>query len=72
MAQCQRLHLSLQEMQVWSLSQENTLEKEMAAHSSILSGKIPGTEKTGGLKPMGWQRSDYDQVTEHACIHDSV
>ena len=44
----------------------------MAAHSSILSGKIPGTEKTGGLKPMGWQRSDYDQVTEHACIHDSV
>ena len=38
-----------QEMQVWSLGQEDPLEKEMAAHSSILALKIPWTEEPGGL-----------------------
>ena len=32
-----------QETQVWSLGQENPLEKEMATHSSILAWKIPWT-----------------------------
>ena len=32
-----------QETQVWSLSQEDPLEKEMATYSSIIAGKIqPG------------------------------
>ena len=31
----------MQEMQVWSLSQEDPLEKEMATHFSILDWKIP-------------------------------
>ena len=34
----------MQEAQVRSLSQEDPLEKEMAAHSSILAWKIPWTE----------------------------
>ena len=39
-----------------SLGQENPLEKEMAAYSSILAWKIPWTEEPGGLQFMGLQR----------------
>ena len=35
------------------LGQEDPLEKEMAAHSSIFAGKIPWTEEPDGLQPMG-------------------
>ena len=34
---------------VQSLGQEDTLEKGMANHSSILAWKIPRTEDSGGL-----------------------
>ena len=34
---------------VLSLGQENSLEKEMASHSSILAWEIPWTEEPGGL-----------------------
>ena len=30
----------MQETQVWSLGQEDSLEKEMTAHSSILASEI--------------------------------
>ena len=40
---------TMQEMQVWSLGQEDTLEKEMATYSSILAWEIPWTEESGGL-----------------------
>ena len=33
-----------QEMQAWSLGQEDPLEKEMATHSSIFAWRIPWTE----------------------------
>ena len=36
---------------VWSLGQEDPLEKEMATHYSILAWEIPWTEKPGGLSP---------------------
>ena len=39
----------MKEMQVWSLSQEDPLEKETATHSSILAWEIPWTEKPGEL-----------------------
>ena len=39
----------MQETQVRSLGQENSLEKEMATHSSILTWEIPWTEEPGGL-----------------------
>ena len=47
---------AMQETQVQSLGWEDTLEKEMAIHSSILAWKIPWTEEPGGLKSMGSQR----------------
>ena len=38
-----------QEMWVQSLGREDTLEEELATHSSIFAGKIPWTEEPGGL-----------------------
>ena len=38
-----------QQLQIWSLSQENLLEKEMAIHFSILAWEIPWTEKPDRL-----------------------
>ena len=37
---------------VLSLSCEDSLEKEMATHSSILALEIPWTEEPGQLQPM--------------------
>ena len=42
------------------LGQEDTLEKEMATHSSTLGWKIPWTEEPGGLQSMGLQRVRQD------------
>ena len=44
---------TMQETWVQSLGQEDTLDKGMATHSSILAWKIPWTEELGGLQPMG-------------------
>ena len=41
------------EGQVQSLGGKDLLEKEIATHSSMLAGKIPGTEEPGGLQSMG-------------------
>ena len=43
------------ETQVLSLDQEDTLEKRMATHSSILAWRISWTEEPGGLQSMGSQ-----------------
>ena len=40
---------AVQETQVQSLGWEDSLEKEMATHSSILAWRIPQTEKAVGL-----------------------
>ena len=45
-----------QEMGVRSLDQEDPLEKEMAAHSSVLAWKIPWTVEPDRLQSMGSQR----------------
>ena len=50
----------MQETQVQSLSWENSLEKEMATHSSILAWEIPWTEEPGRLQSMGSQRVGHD------------
>ena len=39
----------MQEMWVLSLGLEDSLEKEITTHSSVLAWKIPWTEETGGL-----------------------
>ena len=49
-----------QEIQVQSLGREDPLEEGMATHSSILAGKISGTEEPGGLQTMGSQRVGHD------------
>ena len=36
------------------------LEKEMAAHSSVLARRIPGTGEPGGLPSMGSHRVRHD------------
>jgi len=46
----------MQETWVPPLDLEDPLEKEVAAHSSVLAWKIPWTKKRGGLQPMGLQR----------------
>ena len=43
----------MQETRVRFLGQEDPLEEEMAAHSSILAWKIPWAEEPGGLQSMG-------------------
>ena len=50
----------MQETQVWSLSQEDLLEEDMAIHSSILAWEIPWTEEAGRLQSMGSQRGRHD------------
>ena len=44
---------AMQETWVGSLVQEDSLEKGMATHSSILAWRIPWTGDPGGLQSMG-------------------
>ena len=44
---------ALRETWVQFLGWEDTLEKGMATHYSILSRRIPRTEEPGGLQSMG-------------------
>ena len=55
---------SMQETWVQSLGLEDPLEKGMATHS-ISAWRIPWTEETGRLQPMGLQRVGHDWVTCH-------
>ena len=65
----------MRETRVWSLGREDSLEKEMATHSSILVWRIPWMEEPGGLQSMGLQRVGHDWVTslslseEKNCSH---
>ena len=45
---------------VQSLGWEDSLEKGMATHSSILAGRIPWTEEPGRLQSTGSQRVGHD------------
>ena len=60
MAQIVKILPAMQETQVQSLGQEDTLEKEMATHSSILAWRIPWTEEPGRLQSLGSQRVRHD------------
>ena len=51
---------AVQGTQVQSLGWEDSLEKEMATHSSILAWKIPWTKEPGGLQSMGLLRVGHD------------
>ena len=47
-------------MRAQSLGEEDSLEEEMATHSSVLAWRIPRTEEPGGLQSMGSQRVRHD------------
>ena len=57
MAQTVKRLPAMRETWVWSLGQEDPLEKEKATHSSILAWEIPWTEEPGQLQSMGHKQS---------------
>ena len=59
-----------QETWVGSLGWEDTLEEEMATHSSVLACKILRTEEPGGLQPIRLQKVGHD--SEHTGMVQSV
>ena len=60
MSQMVKRPSTMWETQVRSLGWEDSLEKEMATHSSTLAWKIPWTEERGRLQSMGSQRVRHD------------
>ena len=59
-AQTVKCLLTMWEIWVRSLGQEDLLEKEVATHSGILAWKTPWKEKPGRLQSMGSQRVGHD------------
>ena len=59
----------MQETWVQSLGWEDSLEKEMATHSSTLAWEIPWIEEPRGLQSMRSQRVGHDLQTENAHTH---
>ena len=55
MAQMVKKFPAMQETWVLPLGGEDTLEKGMATHSSILAWRISWTGEPGRLQFMGWQ-----------------
>ena len=51
-----KIHLLMQETQVWSLGQEDPLEKGIATHSSIFAGKFHGQWSLVGYSPWGHKK----------------
>ena len=51
-----------------SLGVEDSQEKVMATHSSVLAWEIPWTEEPGGLQSMGSQRIRHDLETNTSII----
>ena len=72
--------LAMQEIWVWSLGQEDPLEKGMTIHFSILAWRIPWPEESGRLQSTGSQRVRHgwaaiirrQAVTLHKYIKPSV
>ena len=48
----------MHETQVWALSWEDSLEKRMVTHLSILAWRTPWTEQHGGFNPWDHKESD--------------
>ena len=56
---------AMQETQVWSLGQEDPLEKEMETHLTFLAWRIQWMEESGSLKYMKSQRSTFTSLFFH-------
>ena len=59
-AQMVKILPAMQETRLRSLGWQDSLEKGMATHSSIVDGRIPWTEEPGGLQSMGMQTVGHD------------
>ena len=59
----------MQETQAGSLGQEDSIEKEMATHYSILAWEISWTEEPGRLQSMGSQIVGATERLAHVCAH---
>ena len=60
----------MRETQDQSLGQEDSLEKGMATHSSILALRTPGAEKPGRLySPWRLKESDMAEGPTHTHTH---
>ena len=57
MAQTVKNLAAMQETYIWSLDQEDPLEKEMATHSNILAWESPWTEELGKPQSIESQES---------------
>ena len=58
----------MQEMQVWSMGREDTVEKEMATHSNMFVQEIPETEESGELQSTWSQRVRHDLWTKQQIL----
>ena len=54
---------AMQETEVWSLGWEDSLEKVMATHSSVLAWRIPWMEEPSRLQSTGSQRVGHNWAT---------
>ena len=63
---------AMQETQVWSLGQEDPLEKEIAIHPSTLTWKIPQREEPGGPQSTGSQSHNWATNTSILLCHEIV
>ena len=60
---------AVQETLAQSLGQEDSLEKEVATHFSVLAWEIPWTEEPGGLQSMGSRELDMTEQLNHHHHH---
>ena len=61
---------AMRETWVRSLGREDSLEKEMATHSSILAWRIPWMEEPGGSSPWGHKESvDMNEQLHFHMLH---
>ena len=63
---------AMQETWVWSLGQEDPLEKGRATHSSILAWRIPWREEPSRLQSVGLQRVGHWGLTLSVQFSRSV
>ena len=62
----------MQKMWVCSLSQEDSLQEDMATHSNILAWRIPQTEEPGGYSPWDHKESDMMKVTDMIKVTEHI
>ena len=62
----------MQELQVQSLCQEDSLEKEMATRCSILAWEIPWPEEPGGIQSMGSDTTEHVSTSRHISQEKNV